>query len=302
MEARITVSAPRQRSASYVEDELLSSLHLDRRSAERRPYEEQLHDWIRESVESGKWPAGQQLPSVSKIMEHTGVGRTTVNLAMKASMQEGLIEGRRGLGRFVAQRPPVVRVATARLSNFLAGLGAYEGEIRDQGRVPHIEVTRIEVQAAGEHEAVFLELEPGTPVLLRERIYYADGRPVQLATSYLPDAIVAPDSRIRQEDTGPGGIYARLVEENGLWYSGWDEMLRPSRPPLRRERRLLSMSTGAQIWPVDRVAREEGGMPVELCRSLYVASPEMAFVYRVPMRQVMDYFQHRHGWVPPLSE
>ena len=288
-------------SVMLTEKELLASLELDRLSAERRPYEEQLRDWMKESIESRRWPPGQQLPSVSKIMEHTGVGRTTVNRAMKSSVQEGLIEGRRGLGRFVAHRRPVVRDATERLTGFLEGVGAYEGELRRQDRTPYVKVIRIEVTQAGEQEAALLEIEVATLVLVRERIYYADGQPVQIARSYLPNDLVVPNSRIRGEDTGPGGIYARLVEENGIWYSGWDEMLRPSRPPLRRERQLLQMAVGEQIWPIDRVARDEDGTPVELCRSLYVASAEMAFVYHVPMRQVLDRFEKRHGLTRPTA-
>ncbi len=233
-------------------------------------------------------------------MEWTGVGRGTVSLAMKGTVQEGLIEGRKGKGRFVAQRRPVVRDATARLANFLEGLGAYEGETKRRGRTPRVEVIKIETGPASEAVAALLELTPGTPVLARERIYYADGRPVQLATSYLPEEILRPDSRVRQEDTGPGGIYARLVEESGIWYSGWDEIVRPSRAPLRIERQLLMVAASDRIWPVDRLARSEEGQPVELCRSLYVAAPETTFVYHVSLRQVMDHFHDRHGWVPRL--
>lgn len=280
------------------EEEMLRSLRLEHRSAERRSYEVQIRDWIKDNVESRRWPAGHKLPSVTMIMEYTGVGRGTVSLAMKSSIQEGLIEGRKGKGRFVAQRRPVVRDATARIANFLEGLGAYEGEIRGHGRTPGVEVLRIATEPAEGEVAALLELGAGAAVVVRERLYLDDGHPVQLATSYLREEIVAPDSRIRQEDTGPGGIYARLVEESGVWYSGFEEMPRPSRQPLKEERRLLRMPVGAQIWPVDRIARDEGGKPVELCRSLYVASSEMTFVYRVPMREVTDHFQRCHGWVP----
>lgn len=284
------------------EEEVLASLELDRRTADPRDYEVLLRDWIRENVEAGHWRPGQPLPSVTRIVEHTGVGRTTVNLAFRAAIREGLVEGRQGLGRFVAPRGPVVRDATERLSNWLAGLGAYEGEQRTSGRRPEVEVLKIETLPAEPEVAALLEVADGTPVLLRERVYYADGRPVQLATSYLPDARIRPDSRIRREDTGPGGIYARLVEENGIWYSGWDELVRPSRPPRRRERLLLQMAAGTQVWPVDRVARDEEGTPVELCRSHYVARPDMALAYRVPMTEVMDRFNRRHGWTPHPPE
>lgn len=283
-------------------EEMLSSLRVDRESAERRPYEEQLRDWLKENIESGRWASGQALPSVTQIMEHTGVGRGTVSLAMKALIQEGLIEGRKGKGRYVARRRIVVRNATARLANFLEGLGAYEGEIKRQGRTPSVEVLKISTEPASDAVAGLLEVSASTPVLVRGRLYYDDGRPVQVATSYLPDELVVQDSRIRQEDTGPGGIYARLVEESGIWYSGWEEMPHPSRPPLRQERQLLQLPIGAQIWPVDRVARDEDGRPVELCRSLYAATEDMTFVYEIPMREVLDHFQERYGWLPDVPE
>ena len=284
------------------DEEMLASLKLDRSSAEKRPYEEQLHDWILDNVASGRWPPDQRLPSVSKIMEHSGVGRTTANRAMRSATHEGLLEGRPGLGRYVAGREGVLRDATARLSGFLEGLGAYEGELKAQGRTPGVKVLGIRVEPAAVPVSDLLEIPSGDPVLVRERVYYADDRPVQLATSYLPDELVAGDSAIREENTGPGGIYARLVQENGIWYSGWDELVRPGRPPHHRERRLLAMAAGSHVWPVDRVARDEGGIPVELCRSLYVATPETTFLYRVPLRQVMDHFQERHGWSPEVPE
>jgi len=66
--------------------------------------------------------------------------------------------------------------------------------------------------------AATLEIEPGTEVLVRDRIMFADDEPVQLATSYLPRDITR-GTVIENEDTGPGGVYARLEETRMKWMS-----------------------------------------------------------------------------------
>ena len=54
-----------------------------------------------------------------------------------------------------------------------------------------------------------LSLEIGSQTITRRRRYVLDGKPVLLSTSYFP-ADIARGTLIEQEDTGPGGAYARL--------------------------------------------------------------------------------------------
>ncbi|CAM5735932.1 hypothetical protein SHIRM173S_09002 [Streptomyces hirsutus] len=74
---------------------------------------------------------------------------------------------------------------------------------------------------------------------VRRRRFVLDGKPVLLATSYLPMPLVA-GSAITQEDTGPGGTCARLAE---LGYEPvhFREEIR-SRMPSKDEAAQLSMS------------------------------------------------------------
>jgi hypothetical protein len=53
------------------------------------------------------------------------------------------------------------------------------------------------------------EVGPDESVIRRSRRFVLDGKPVLLSVSYLPGTI-ANGTPIAQENTGPGGIYARL--------------------------------------------------------------------------------------------
>ncbi|EMF24625.1 GntR family transcriptional regulator [Streptomyces gancidicus BKS 13-15] len=68
-----------------------------------------------------------------------------------------------------------------------------------------------------------MDLAAEAVMCVRRRRFLVDSKPVLLATSYLPLSLVA-GSAITQEDTGPGGTYARLselghapVHFRGLW-------------------------------------------------------------------------------------
>ena len=57
-----------------------------------------------------------------------------------------------------------------------------------------------------------LGIEAGTPVYVRRRTTYIDGRPNQLADSYYELALAEAVPAIKDEDTGPGGGFARIEE------------------------------------------------------------------------------------------
>jgi len=57
-----------------------------------------------------------------------------------------------------------------------------------------------------------LGVEPGTSVWVRRRTTLINGRPNQLADSYYTLSVVDTAPAIREENTGPGGGFARLEE------------------------------------------------------------------------------------------
>ena len=86
-----------------------------------------------------------------------------------------------------------------------------------------------------------------------------DGKPVLLSTSYLPASIVA-GSAITQEDTGPGGSYARLAEL-GHAPAHFREDVRARMPQPEETKALDLPSSGTPVVDIVRTAFTAGGPP-----------------------------------------
>ena len=62
---------------------------------------ERLAAELRRKIESGEWPGGEQIPSVTELVTAHGVSRATVVKAVRALVDEGLVVTRQGWGTFV---------------------------------------------------------------------------------------------------------------------------------------------------------------------------------------------------------
>lgn len=69
----------------------------------------QLQRKLREDIHNDVFKPGSPLPSEAQLCERFGVSRITVGKALTGLLHEGLIERRRGVGTFVAQRPSVTK-------------------------------------------------------------------------------------------------------------------------------------------------------------------------------------------------
>lgn len=61
----------------------------------------QIADVMRHRIKKGRWPRGDMLPSLEKLMEEFGVARVTVRQAIQLLASEGLLSPQRGRGTFV---------------------------------------------------------------------------------------------------------------------------------------------------------------------------------------------------------
>ena len=87
--------------------------------------------------------------------------------------------------------------------------------------------------------------------MARSRRYLADGRPIEVAVSFLPLAL-AEGTPIMETNTGPGGIYARLEEAGHLLDHFVEEVT--ARMPTADERRRLELADGVPVLVVVRTA------------------------------------------------
>ncbi|MPZ89175.1 MAG: UTRA domain-containing protein, partial [Nitriliruptorales bacterium] len=229
---------------------------------------------------SGDLPPGAKLPSERELTERYGTTNKTVREALAVLRAEGRIESQRGVGVFVRHRPPIRRLAHDRFlrSHREAGKAAYTAELEAEKRTPKVEVLSVEPEPAPAPIANLLQIAEGEKVLARRRRYFADGEPMETAVSYVP-LDIARGTEIEKENTGPGGIYARLEELGHRLHHFTEEI--QARMPRPDEARLLSLGPGIPVFHLIRTAYDETGRPVEVCDTI-MAADRYTLTYELP--------------------
>ena len=226
------------------------------------PVYRQIADDLRRKVRSGEYAPGHQLPSERELVDTYRASRVTVRQAIAVLRTEGLVEAQHGRGLFVRNHPRIQRFSQGRLSRSERekGAGTFITDARSTPFAQRVEVD-LRVENADERTADLLGVSVGESVFVRERRMFADDVPVQLATSRLPRTLTE-GTRIEEQDTGPGGIYARL-EDNGHHLGGFVEHV-TARMPTPEEAVALQLGTGSPVIEAVRIARDGNGRAVEI--------------------------------------
>ncbi|WP_084546520.1 GntR family transcriptional regulator [Glycomyces arizonensis] len=131
----------------------------------------------------------------------------------------------------------------------------------DTGRRPRAVDVVIREAAAPQQIAELLATEVDAPLLLRSRRFLVEGRPVQLARSYYPLELVR-GTQITENDTGPGGAYARLAEIGHEPVEFIETVC--TRMPSPEEGEQLELPGGTPVFAVLRAAYAAEGRCVEV--------------------------------------
>jgi GntR family transcriptional regulator len=214
-----------------------------------------------EAIQSGEYGPGDRLPGENELMAEHGVARMTARQALGVLQAEGVAESRKGAGVFVRTFRPLRRQGIKRLAQEQWGSGRSIWAADTEGRDLVVDQVQVSEEPAPAEYAEVLGIGEGETACVRRRRFVLDGKPVLVATSYLPTSVVA-GSAITQKDTGPGGTYARLAEL-GHKPVHFREEIR-SRMPSKDEAGQLSMSAGTPVILICRTAFAEDGRPVEI--------------------------------------
>ncbi|NKI42563.1 GntR family transcriptional regulator [Streptomyces physcomitrii] len=216
---------------------------------------------LRAAVQAGTYGPGDRLPGENELMAKHGVARMTARQAVGVLQSEGIAEARKGAGVFVRDFRPLRRRSVSRLAQEQWGAGRSVWEAEAEGRELVVDQVAVGEEAASGLIARVLGIEEGAAVCVRSRRFVLDGKPVLLARSSLPAALVA-GTAITQEDTGPGGTYARLAEI-GQKPVRFREELR-CRMPSAAEAEQLELAMGTPVVLVVRSAFAADGRAVEV--------------------------------------
>lgn len=207
---------------------------------------------IRDEIASGKLAPGDRLPTVRQY-EADGWGRGMVNSALERLRAEGLIVSRHGSGTYVrADFALVTRVSPDRHDPDRLRRGEAVQDADTKGRWRTVDLPAVGYVPVPAQFAEVLELAEDVQVLRRYRVYSVDGRPLQIATTYIPIDI-SRGTPMEHSETGPGGTPARM-RELGWPQETFQESVRARGPRPSEIEALNLRKTGDVVFEVTRLA------------------------------------------------
>jgi GntR family transcriptional regulator len=235
----------------------LPPVAIDRRSP--IPFYFQLTELLTREIETGRWAAGERLPSEPAICKQFGVSRTTVRQALAALESDGLIRREKGRGTFVAEhRPGGWLLQSAH--------GFYE-EAERAGHAVRSRVLRRASEPLPGWASDVLRLRPGSVGVTVERLRWMDDRLVMYVVSHFPpqfaEALLAADL----ETTS---LYRVLEEHEGVTVAGGRRVVEAARAD-RSLAKLLEVKSGAPLLSVEAVSWNERLEPFECYRAWHRA-------------------------------
>ena len=233
---------------------------------------------VRDRIGDGTYSPGRRLPGQKVLAAEFETNHQSVAAAIRRLRDEGLVYSVPHGGTYVLSERAVVRSTRNRLSRAerTAGRGAFSTDCHAAGLTARTD-TDVEHRVADDEIATELGIAPGDEVLVRDRTMYGDDEVLQLATSYLPRDL-SDGTAIEHNDTGPGGIYARL-EEAGHTLTHFTERVAVGRAS-EHEARQMKLGAGEPVFRIVRVAYA-GDRPVEVNRITATAA-RYELVYELP--------------------
>lgn len=142
------------------------------------PLHYQLKEILQEMIKSGELKPGDAIPPEREICEIQGVSRMTVNKAIMALVNEGIVYREQGRGTYVSK--PKVR-------KYISSLRGFTDEMTGKGLKISAKILNFEIKEASAQQKLNLDLpddENGIIELYRLRL--GGNEPVSLETVYIP--------------------------------------------------------------------------------------------------------------------
>lgn len=152
------------------------------------PFYHQVADTLRRRIGNGDYPIGGLLPSSTELEKSFKVSNITVRKAMALLVQEGLVQGRRGIGTVVTGQPDDKRVPirlTGGFQEWLQSADAHDFDIEQQ-------VLEIEETEAPRRVYRSLNRLPAHPLWRMRRVRRRNGEAISLHINYGAPEIMHP--------------------------------------------------------------------------------------------------------------
>ncbi|MEX3007409.1 UTRA domain-containing protein [Hoeflea sp. TYP-13] len=196
-----------------------------------------IHNILLDRIKSGEWQPGALVPAEADLAREFGCTRVTVNRAMQALADSGLLERRRKAGTRVVQR-------MTRDAVFQIPIVRHEIEQRG-GNYKYLLINREEVTPPQKVKAE-MKLSGDEAVLHVLSLHFADGEPYQLEDRWI-DINTVPQARNEPFDTlSPNEWLLREIP-----YTNAEHVFRAAQP-LAGEQEQLGLSENEPVFIIER--------------------------------------------------
>jgi GntR family transcriptional regulator len=233
-----------------------ATLSVDR--DEVLPLYYQIRQKLLDEIVSGKFRAGAPLPSEQEIARQAGVSRMTARQALKALCQMGVTYSVRGRGTFASG---------IKLVKDFRQVQSFTEEMQTRGLEPRSRLLSLKAVQPPEEVSLALRLGPKQRVIRLSRLRLANGSPMGVETSHLPEEL-CPDlpAHFKSGDS----LYQVLESRYGVRVVTADEVVEAGRAR-QREARWLGIAAGAPAFFFTRISYLQDGRPAEYVKSSYRA-------------------------------
>ncbi|WP_314208837.1 GntR family transcriptional regulator [Vagococcus salmoninarum] len=218
----------------------------------------QIHDKIREEIESGKWKVGERLPSERELSITYGVSRMTLRQAVQTLADEGILERKIGSGTYVASK---------KVQETMSGTTSFSEIIIAQGKQPSSKTTSYFVTKPSSSEMETLQLKDEELLLRMERVRYADDVPICFEVTSIPYHLIKNYNK--KEVTH--SLYQTIIEHGeykiGKALQGVSAMVASEQIAEH-----LDIKKGDAILRLRQTTYFDDGTPFEYVRSQYVGN------------------------------
>ncbi|MDK2896829.1 MAG: GntR family transcriptional regulator, N-acetylglucosamine utilization regulator [Candidatus Atribacteria bacterium] len=209
-----------------------------------------------ELIEKGNWKAGEMVPTEKELQETYQVSRTTVRQALNSLVQKGLLIRIPGRGTFVAKN---------KISHNIGTITSFTEEMLARGIKPGTKILQFERIVPPKLVANDLEISEDNRVILLKRLRFADGEPVAINETYLPEDLIPGFS---EDEIGDGSLYRFLEDKYGLIFRETRETV-DAILITEEESDLLQVPEGSPGLLVGRISYIQTGRAIERAYTIY---------------------------------
>jgi len=217
----------------------------------------QLHDVLKEKIESKEWTDGARLPGENELCQEYRVSRTVVRQALLELEMTGYIIRRKGRGTFAN---------SAKVNEGLAqNLTGFYEDMVERGQNQKTVVLNTSTILADSYLAQKLGVNVGNPIIEIRRQRFVNNEPLVVVTSYLP-AHLCP--QLIKTDLTDRSLYSYLETECKLTASRAYRTIEACLAS-REDAEYLGINAGDPVIRLESVSYLENGLPFEFYRAFH---------------------------------